>query len=77
MANQWNQGNSNLAAQLGQLAIRAQGVIIAQRLCSVQRMVAAQTRELRKLPGGQRKLEEAQQHIDAVKQIIKDDPRRG
>jgi len=77
MANQWNQGGYSIAVRLGQMAVRAQGLVVAQRLRSIQHMTQAQTRELMKLPGAKRKLEEANKHFDAVKQIIKDDPRRG
>lgn len=77
MAEHWNQNGYNIAVRLGHMAIRAQGLIIAQRIQSIQRMVKAQTRELQKLPGSKRKLAEAQKHIDAIKQIIKDDPRGG
>ena len=77
MAEQWNQNGYSLAVRLGHMAICAQGLVVAQRIQSIQRMVRAQTRELQKIPGGKRKLAEAQKHIDAVKQIIRDDPRRG
>jgi len=77
MAEHWNQNGHSLAIRLGYMAIRAQGLVVAQRIQSIQRMMQAQTRDLQKMPGGKRKLAEAQKHIDAVKQIIKDDPRRG
>ena len=77
MAEHWNQNGYSLAIRLGHTAIRAQGLVIAQRIQSIQRMMQAQTRDLQKLPGSKRKLAEAQEHIEAVKQIIKDDPRRG
>jgi hypothetical protein len=66
MATQWNQNGYNLAVRLGHMAIQ-----------SVQRMVRAHTRDLQKLPGGKRKLAEAQKHIDTLKQIIKDDSCHG
>jgi hypothetical protein len=77
MATQWNQNGYNLAVRLGHMAIRAQGLVVAQRIQSVQRMVRAHTRDLQKLPGGKRKLAEAQKHIDTLKQIIKDDSCHG
>jgi hypothetical protein len=77
MAEQWNQSGYSLTVRLGHLAIRAQGLLIAQRVQSIQRMLKAHTRDLRQMPGAKRKFKEAQKHIDAVKQIIKDDPRRG
>jgi hypothetical protein len=77
MAGQWNQNGYNLSVRLGQMAIRAQAVVLAKRIQSIQCMAQAQTRDLLKLPGGRRKLAEAQKHIDAVKQIIRDDLANG
>lgn len=77
MAEQWNQNGYSIAVRLGHIAIRAQGLVVAQRIQSIQCMAKAHTRDLLKLPGGKRKLVEAQKHIDALKQIIKDGPRRG
>ena len=73
MAEQWNrQQGFNIAVRLGQLALRAHGVVIAHRIQSIQRMTQAHTKDLLKLPGGKRKLREMQKQIDRVKQIIRE-----
>jgi len=77
MAEQWNRNGYNIAVRLGHLAIKAQGLVLAQRLQSVQRMAHAHTRALLKIPGGQRKLNEVQTQLDKIKQIIRDGADRG
>lgn len=77
MAANWNNNAYNMAIRLGHLAIQAQGLVLARRIQSIQNMAKAHTRDLLKLPGGKRRLEEAQQHFDAVKRIIKDEVDRG
>ena len=78
MAERWGQQQGfNLAIRLGHLAMRAHGVVIAQRVQSIQRMAQAHTRELLALPGGKRKLEAALKKVDQVKQIIRDTATNG
>lgn len=73
MATQWNQQRGfNFAIRLGQLALRAQGIVVAQRAQSIQCMAKAHTRDILRLPGGKRKLREMEKHIDRVKQILKE-----
>ena len=73
MAERWGQQQGfNLTVRLGHLAIRAHGVVVAQRIQSIQRMAQAHTKTLLALPGGKRKLKEAQVHLNRVKQILKD-----
>lgn len=77
MAEQWNRNGYNITVKLGHLAIKAQGLVLAQRLQSIQRMMHTHTRTLLKLPGGKRKLTEVQTQLDTIKQIIKDGANRG
>lgn len=71
MTPQWNQQHGfNLTVRLGRLALRAHGVVIAQRMRSIQRMAEAHTKDILKLPSGKRKLREMREQIDRVKRII-------
>jgi hypothetical protein len=73
MAEKWGQQQGfNFAVRLGHLAIKAHGVVIAQRLQSIQRMAQTHTRSLMKLPGSKRKLEAMAQQVERVNQIIKE-----
>lgn len=73
MASSWNSPTHiTLATRLGQLTLRAHGVIAAQRLQSMQRMLQAQTKTLRDLPGAKRCFAEAQRHLDKLSQGLKD-----
>jgi hypothetical protein len=72
MPEQWNRNGYNTVIRLGQTAVRAQGLVLAQRLRSMQRLTRAHTRELLKHPEGQKKLAEVQEQIDKLQQTIKD-----
>lgn len=73
MAEKWGQQQGfNFAVRLGHLAVKAHGVVIAQRIQSIQRMAQAHTRALLKLPGGRRKLKAMQKQVANVNQIIRD-----
>lgn len=73
MAEKWGQQQGfSFAVRLGHLAIKAHGVVVAQRIRSIQRMAQAHTRSLMKLPGGKRKLEAMTQQVERVNQVIKE-----
>lgn len=73
MSDKWTQPSGyNAAARLGQLAIKAQGLIVAQRARTVQRMMDAHARDLLKLPDGAQKLEAARAEIAKMAQLIKE-----
>lgn len=77
MAEKWNQGSYNLATRLGRMVVKAHGLIVAEKIRSVQRMTQAHTRDLLKMPGGKRKLAEAQKQLDKMRQLIKDGAHHG
>lgn len=73
MASRWKTPTHiTLATRLGQLTMRAHGVIAAQRVQSIHRMLQVQTKTLRELPGAKRCFAEAQRHLDQLSQQLKD-----
>lgn len=72
MPKKWGaQQGFSFAARLGHVAIRAHAVVLAQRAQSIQRMMRTHTRDLLQLPGGKRRLAEAEKQFARVNEIIK------
>jgi hypothetical protein len=72
MSEKWNTGGYNGTIRLGQLAVKAQGLLVTHKLRNVRAMIDAQRKHIRKIPGGEEKLAAAKQQLDEIDLKLKE-----
>jgi hypothetical protein len=72
MTGAWNASTDkpSLAARMAYLALRAQRLIMLQRLEQLDAMIRSQALELRRIPGGIEAVGQAQQQLQEARRLL-------
>ena len=74
MSSKWSHVNAERlpTVRLARIALRLQRLVLADRIQSVQRMVRIQLPSLRRKPGGARRADKVEAHLDNMLRTLKE-----